>query len=180
MPKMDTCLEEFFKSDTDHIIPLVICPLTLERTIPRKTGLLLMLLWPPEPTRTRDSNGPFSSLPRMSHRPPEGKEGGNTTKAGPPRNCYFKHPRPPRHFTLPPICLVGVVAAAHQRTRCPNSTRPRPMSIRSSTAGLVERQAEDSEEFFRSKRLPKEGSGATGHRLALELSGSQAAHGDDR
>ena len=90
MPEMDTRLKKFFKSDTDHIIPLVECPLTLERTIPRKTGLLLMLLWPPAPTRTRDSNGPFSPLLQMAKKPPEGKEGGNTTKAPPPRNCYFR------------------------------------------------------------------------------------------
>jgi len=55
MAEMNTGLEEFFNAYANHILPWVRSPPIRRRTIPRDTGLCLLLLWRPAPTRARDS-----------------------------------------------------------------------------------------------------------------------------
>jgi len=46
--KVDAGIQQFLNSDTNHNLPLVKSP-PFERTIPRNTGLISVLLWPPAP-----------------------------------------------------------------------------------------------------------------------------------
>jgi hypothetical protein len=50
--KMDAGIQQFLNSDTNHRFPLVKSS-PLGRTIPRNTGLISVLLWPPAPTGAR-------------------------------------------------------------------------------------------------------------------------------
>jgi len=43
---MDTGIQQFLYANTNHKFPFVKSPL-FEQTIPRNTGLSLVLLWPP-------------------------------------------------------------------------------------------------------------------------------------
>ncbi len=49
--EMDARIEQFLNSNTNHNFPLVKSPAANgeQRTIPRNTGLILILLWPPAP-----------------------------------------------------------------------------------------------------------------------------------
>jgi hypothetical protein len=70
MSEMDARIQQFFYTDTQHNFPLVKSPPDIGRTIPRNTGLILVLLWPPKPTQASAIQGRLS-LPHPANSPGE-------------------------------------------------------------------------------------------------------------
>src|ERR1041384_3245220 len=57
------------------------------RTIPRNTGFISMLLWPPRLIRTEANSGRSFSTPVTARH----REGEEPTRRPPARNIYFRH-----------------------------------------------------------------------------------------